>query len=219
MAIQRFQPSFTRLTQSEIKPWRKIPVAVTGDALNRMNVMQNRLKPITSHKNFTGQAFTIDAFHGDNAAIHVALKSVQSGDVVVINGGGLTDRALWGGILHQLAKRQGVVGVIVDGAVRDVEELEEFGLPVFCAGISPAGPSKGWGGAINSPVSCGGIVVMPGDLVHGDADGIVVIPQDRINETLKAAQSRLEAENAILKRLEDGEFTADIFNINDIEDM
>ena len=60
---------------------------------------------------------------------------------------------------------------------------------------------------------------MPGDLVHGDADGIVVIPQDRINETLKAAQSRLEAENAILKRLEDGEFTADIFNINDIEDM
>ena len=219
MAIQRFTPSISRLNTAELAEWAEIPVAVAGDALNRMNVMQSRLRAVTSAKSFTGQAFTVDAFHGDNAAIHVALKSVQAGDVLVINGGGLEDRALWGGILNHLAKRQGVLGVIVDGAVRDVEELEDHGLPVRAAGVSPAGPSKGWGGAINSPVSCGGVVVHPGDLIHGDADGVVVIPQSRIADTLKTAQSRLAAEQDILARLDQGEFTADIFGINDIEDL
>ena len=110
MAIQRFSPSITRLHAEDLSEWSKIPVAVAGDALNRMNVMQSHIRPVTSAKSFTGQAFTIDAFHGDNSAIHVAVKSVQAGDVLVINGGGLQDRALWGGILNQLAKRQGVRG-------------------------------------------------------------------------------------------------------------
>lgn len=219
MAIQRFSPSVTRLAAKDLKRWSQIPVAVAGDALNRMNVMQSHIRPVTTAKNFTGQAFTVDAFHGDNAAIHVALKSVQANDVLVINGGGLKDRALWGGILNQLAKRQGVCGVIVDGAVRDVDELDDHGHPVLAAGISPAGPSKGWGGAINSPVSCGGVVVHPGDLIHADADGVVVIPHARIAETLKIAEGRLAAEMDIVSRIDNGEFTCDIFGIDDIEDL
>ena len=219
MAIQRFSPSITRLNAEDLDRWSQIPVAVAGDALNRMNLMQNRIRPVTSAKNFTGQAFTVDAFHGDNSAIHVALKSVQDGDVLVINGGGLQDRALWGSILNQIAKRQGVRGVIIDGAVRDVDELEDHGHPVLAAGISPAGPSKGWGGAINGPVSCGGVVVHPGDLIHGDADGVVVIPQSRIAETFKTAEARLGAEQDIVSRINQGEFTADIFGIDQIEDL
>lgn len=219
MAIQRFQPKLTRLTHDDLSPWADIPVAVAGDALNRMNLMQNRIRPLTTTVKLTGQAFTVDAFHGDNAAIHVALTSVQEGDVLVINGGGLQDRALWGGILNHLAKRQGVVGVIIDGAVRDLEELQDHGIPVFAAGVSPAGPSKGWGGSINSPVSCGGVVVSPGDLIHADADGIIVIPHHRIADTLAIAQSRLAAEHGIIDRLNQGEFTADIFGITDIEEM
>ena len=219
MAIQRFSPSITRLHAEDLSEWSKIPVAVAGDALDRMNVMQSHIRPVTSAKSFTGQAFTVDAFHGDNSAIHVAVKSVQAGDVLVINGGGLQDRALWGGILNQLAKRQGVRGVIIDGAVRDVDELEDHGHPVLAAGISPAGPSKGWGGAINSPVSCGGVVVHPGDLIHGDADGVVVVPQSRIAETLKIAKARLAAELDIVSRIDQGEFTCDIFGIDDIEDL
>ena len=219
MAIQRFHPNITRFDQAELDAWSVIPVAVAADAFNRMNVMESRIRPITVETSFTGQAFTVDAFHGDNSAIHVALKSVQAGDVLVINGGGLPDRALWGGILNQLAKRQGIAGVVIDGAVRDVEELHEMGIPVFAAGVSPAGPSKGWGGSINAPVSCGGVVVQSGDLIHADEDGIVVIPATRAGQTLEVAQSRLAAEGAIVERISTGEFTADIFGITDIEDL
>jgi len=219
MTIQRFHPSYPRLTEESLRQWADVPVAVAGDALNRMQVMQSRIRPITQKASMTGQAFTIDAFHGDNAAIHVGLTSVQPGDVVVINAGGLADRALYGGILNQLAKRNQVTGSIIDGGVRDVEELQDQGLPVFAAGISPAGPSKGWGGAINAPISCGGVVVQPGDLIHTDADGIVVVPLARVDGILATSQSRLAAEHSIVDRILQGEDTADIFQINDIEEM
>lgn len=219
MTIQRFHPKLSRLSDDFLQKWADIPVAVAGDALNRMQVMQSRIRPVTSQRRMTGQAFTIDAFHGDNAAIHVGLTSVQPGDVVVINAGGLADRALYGGILNELAKRNQAAGVIIDGGVRDVEELQDHGLPIFAAGISPAGPSKGWGGSINAPISCGGVVVQPGDLIHTDADGIVVVPLARVDDILSIAQSRLAAEHSIVERILQGEDTADIFQINDIEEM
>ena len=93
-----------------------------------------------------GQAYTINAFEGDNGAIHAALAVIPENVVLVIDAGGFENRALWGGILNTVAMRRKVAGVVIDGAVRDSDELREHGLPVFAAAISPAGPSKGWAG-------------------------------------------------------------------------
>ncbi len=132
--------------------------------------------------------------------LHAALALAQPGDVIVVDGKADQTCALTGALMANQAKAVGIAGFVIDAAVRDIEEIRELGFPVFSVGSNPCGPTKSVSGRLNWPVSVGGIAVNPGDLVVGDADGVVVIERDRAESLLELAEKKVAAEN---KRLEE----------------
>ena len=219
MAIQRAKAHFPKLSAEELSAWKAIPVAIAGDAMNRQNLLHSRIRPLGQNYHLLGQARTVSVIAGDNSAIHAVLGLVEPGQVLMVDGGGHTDRALWGDILSSVAKRKNLAGIVLDGAVRDVAELRASDMPVYASGVSPAGPTKGWGGTIDTAISCGGVAVKPGDVILGDDDGVAVIPIERVAAIKTLAEERLAFEADVLKRIANGEDTASIFAPQTIEDI
>jgi RraA family protein len=149
---------------------------------------------------FAGPAITVEVRPGDNLMIHAAMAIAQPGDVLVIDGKGDLNSALMGEIMSQQCVALGVVGVVIDGAVRDSEAIRELGLPMYAAGLNPNGPTKFVPGRLNHPISIGGVSVNPGDLVVGDADGVTVIERDKAAAMLPLAAEKVAAET---KRIAD----------------
>lgn len=218
MAIQRSQPDFAVLEAKLLADYAGIPAAIAGDCMNRQQIMAGRISPLAAGMAVAGQARTVTVPAGDNSAIHAAIALIKPGEVLVVDAGGYADRAVWGAILHSIARRRGAAGVIIDGAVRDAAELRQMTPPIFASATSPAGPHKGWGGRIDGPVSCGGVVVRPGDLVLGDDDGVAVVPLEDAEAVLTASRQRLDDEARILERLEAGEDSTAIFPLPAMED-
>jgi RraA family protein len=148
---------------------------------------------------FAGPAFTIEVRAGDNLMIHAAMAMAKPGDVLVIDGKGDLTAALMGTIMMLGCKVTGLAGVVIDGAVRDTLELAELGFPVFAAGTNPNGPTKFVPGRINWPISIGGIACNPGDLVVGDADGVVIVEREKAESLLPLARKKVDDE---AKRME-----------------
>jgi RraA family protein len=219
VAIQRAKAHFPKLSAEELSAWKAIPVAIAGDAMNRQNLLHSRIRPLGQNYHLLGQARTVSVIAGDNSAIHAVLGLVEPGQVLMVDGGGHTDRALWGDILSSVAKRKNLAGIVLDGAVRDVAELRAGDMPVYASGVSPAGPTKGWGGTIDTAISCGGVAVKPGDVILGDDDGVAVIPLERVAAIKTLAEERLAFEADVLKRIANGEDTASIFAPQTIEDI
>jgi regulator of RNase E activity RraA len=140
---------------------------------------------------------TVRVRPGDNLMIHKALMMVQPGDVLVIDGGADVTQALVGGLMRTtcVAKRLG--GLVIDGAIRDLLEWAEDGMPIFARGHTHRGPSKDGPGEINVPVSCAGMAVMPGDLIVGDADGVIAVPAADAADVLRRTRLHLEREAKI----------------------
>jgi len=164
-----------------------------------------------------GQARTVTCMVGDNSAAHYAIGLVKPGEILVIDAGGYADVAIWGGIMTHgaIAKRAG--GVVIDGAMRDVAEIAEMGLPAFCAAHVPQGPHKGFGGVIDGVISCGGATVAPGDIVIGDDDGVAVVPLARQAELLAASLKKIADEEATIARIKAGETTARMMGLPEPE--
>ncbi len=175
--------------------------------------MAAAIKPLAPGMRLTGQAMTVRCMVGDNGAIHAAMRAPRAGDVLVVDARGFADTAVWGGLLTYAAKRAGLAGVVVDGAVRDTSEIISLGFPCFARAVSPGGPHKGFGGTIDGVVSCGGCSVAPGDLILGDDDGVTVVPLDEADRVLEAVTSKLAQEKDALVRLEAGESLADQFGV------
>jgi len=153
---------------------------------------------------------------GDNLWLHRALEVAQAGDVLVVYTSGVYEHGYWGEIMTTMAKVRGLAGLVIDGCVRDGVLLGEIGFPVFARGLCIQGTGKDFGatGWINHPVRMGQVTVQAGDLVVGDADGVVAIPQARAAEVIAAGQQREAEEAAILKRLEAGETTMKVYGWN-----
>ena len=198
---------------AQLEALGKHPVAVIGDELNRTQMMAAALKPVAPDKGFVGQALTVQCMVGDNLALHHAAARATPGAVLVADARAHEDTAVWGGILHQAAKARGVVAVVIDGAVRDVAELRESGLPVYARAIVPAGPHKGFGGEINGPIACGGVAVAPGDVLVGDDDGIVVIRPDQVDGLAERCAARIANEEKILAGLAEGKTTVELLGL------
>lgn len=169
---------------------RRLPSANIGDAMGRLGVMDPGIKPAWDGATVAGPAFTVWTRPGDNRGIHEALQQVRPGDVLVVNGGGDEDRALIGELVAGRAKLRGVSGFVIDGAVRDAEGLAEYDMPVFARSRTPAGPYKDGPFALSVDIAVGGVAVHPGDIVIGDADGVVVIPLDAAEEIAEAAEAK-----------------------------
>ncbi len=179
--------------------------AILADVAGRRGTMHSRVAPVHHAMKVAGPAFTVEVRPGDNLMIHAAIALAQPGDVLVIDGKGDQTAALMGTLMLSVCKQRGLAGVVVDGAIRDKLELLELDFPVFSAGFNPAGPTKFVPGRINHPVSAGGAVVHPGDLIVGDADGVVVIERTKAPAMLVLADKKLADEAARLAAIARGD--------------
>jgi 4-hydroxy-4-methyl-2-oxoglutarate aldolase len=186
------------------------PAALASVGEGRVAVLHG-FEPAWPAARVLGPAFTAQGARGDNLALHHAVAEAAPGDVIVLSVGGERGRAHCGGILATAARARGVAGLVLDGAIRDRNELVEIGFPVFHLGVSPLKPAKEGPAALGIPVELGGVRVEPGDLVAADADGIVIVPRAHADELLAAA-ARLEArEREILVQIEEGRTTIELY--------
>jgi RraA family protein len=178
----------------------RFPSSILADVAGRRGALSGRIAPLAPSMRFAGPAITVEVRPGDNLMIHAAMAVAQPGDVLVIDGKGDLSSALMGEIMSQQCVALGIVGVVIDGAVRDSEAIRELGFPMYAAGLNPNGPTKFVPGRLNHPISIGGVSVHPGDLVVGDADGVTVIERDKAAAMLPLAAEKVAAET---KRIAD----------------
>jgi 4-hydroxy-4-methyl-2-oxoglutarate aldolase len=160
-----------------------------------------------------GPALTVHSPGGDNLWLHRALDVARPGDVMVVYASGAYEHGYWGEIMATMAQARGVAGLVIDGGVRDAALLAEMGFPVFARGLCIRGTGKDFGatGWINHPIRLGEVTVDGGDLIVGDADGVVAIPRARAAEVIEKSVRREADEAAILARLRAGESTLDVY--------
>ena len=163
-----------------------------SDSMERLYAGGPQLRPMHNGAKLSGPAFTVRTAPGDNLLVHKAIDTAAPGDVIVVDAGGFNDHAIIGELMSARAEQRGVGGMVIWGAIRDSAELREGSFPVFASGITHRGPYKNGPGEINVPIVMGGIPVNPGDIVVGDADGVVIIPRWRVDDVL----IRLEAVRA-----------------------
>lgn len=162
-------------------------VADNNGSVPHQGVMDSGIKPLDPACHLLGRAVTVQGFPGDNLAVHQGINAAGEGEVLVIDLSGYTEGGHFGDICALACQMRGIAGVVIDGAVRDAQDIVELGLPVFARGLSPAGTTKDSLGKVGVPIVCGGVMVHPGDIVLGDCDGVVVVPQEREDEVFAAA--------------------------------
>jgi regulator of RNase E activity RraA len=196
---------FDRLETGILEGFKGIATSVIGDVMGRMWVMNNSIKSINHPGvHLVGNALTVRTHPSDNLVVHKAMDLAKPGDIIVIDASGDTNHAMIGEIMSHYAKTRGVLGFIVDGAVRDKMSIAELGFPVFSRGVSPRGPYKEGPGEVNTVISCGNVPVTPGDLIVADDDGVVVIPKADVGTVLKKAQELSKKEDEIIQAIYDG---------------
>ena len=195
---------FTRVSPDVAKRASKFQAAILADVAGRRGTMHGRIAAVSPEMKCAGPAFTIEVRPGDNLMIHAAMTLAKPGDILVIDGKGDRTCALMGAIMINGCKALKLGGVVIDAAIRDSLELRELGFPVFAVGANPNGPTKFVPGRMNWPISCGGIAVAPGDLIVGDADGVVVVEREKAASLLDAAQKKVDDETARIAAIKQG---------------
>ncbi|MCF8476195.1 MAG: RraA family protein [Pseudolabrys sp.] len=188
-----------------IEAFREAPTSIISDNLERLPGAVG-IRPFHKGGTLAGVAFTVKTRPGDNLAIHHALELVGPGDVIVVDGGGDETRALVGEIMMTIAQHRGAAGYVIDGAIRDAAELAQSNFPMFARAAIHRGPYKNGPGAINVPVSIGGSVISPGDIVVGDADGVVSFPPSIAAELLEKVKAQIKREADTLADIRAGRY-------------
>ena len=201
----RKNPSAPQVDETVIAALRELPLAALSDNMHR-NIGTVGLQPYhrPGEKTMAGTAVTARSRGGDNLTYLRALEFCRPGDVLVIDAGGDLANAVVGGILTFYADRIGLAGVVIDGAIRDVAEIRSRDFPVYARGVTHRGPYKDGPGEINVPISVGGMVVNPGDILLGDQDGLLAIPPQDAAELIAKARGVLEAEARTMQAMREG---------------
>lgn len=201
----RKNPSAPQVDETVIAALRELPLAALSDNMHR-NIGTVGLQPYhrPGEKTMAGTAITARSRGGDNLTYLRALEFCRPGDVLVIDAGGDLANAVVGGILTFYAGRIGLAGVVIDGAIRDVAEIRSRDFPVYARGVTHRGPYKDGPGEINVPISVGGMVVNPGDILLGDQDGLLAIPPQDAAELIVKARGVLEAEAKTMQAMREG---------------
>ncbi|GHV34892.1 methyltransferase [Synergistales bacterium] len=190
-----------------IRAFQQIPASNIADVMERSCAMNPRIRLLSSPKAqvTSGAAFTVKARAGDNLLLHKALNMAQEGDYIIVSNEADNSRSLIGEIMMAyLCHTKKVAGIVIDGPIRDIDEIGKWDFPVYATGTTPGGPYKEGPGEINVPVSCGEISVTPGDIVVGDPDGVIVIPRKDAARVLEDARKFREADESKLEAAKNG---------------
>ena len=196
-----------------IADYARHDAAKIGDSMARHGIMRPHIKPIAPGNKVVGPAVTVLTRPGDALYVAHAADIAQPGDVVVIDAGGAADLAVFGERIAAYMKNRHVAGIVIDGAVRDAKGIIEVGLPTFCSGVTPRLLGSQGPGAINVPISCGGTVVNPGDVIVGDDDGVVVVPADDLQRVIDLADAHLDGEMSRVEAVSNGQTISDVQNL------
>ena len=187
---------------------RGIPVADLHDELSpvdrRTRLFGPAFRPVIEGVRIVGPAVTAFNSPGDNLMMHTALYLARRGDVLVVSNGGVAYGSLWGENASIQAKRTGVVGLIADGPVRDIDGLRRQGVPVWATMITPTRPTKALPGSVNVPIACAGVLVEPGDLIVADSDGVIVVPPAEARRIAAAARARIARDERMQQAIAQG---------------
>jgi regulator of RNase E activity RraA len=204
----RLVKTFERPSTELVYQLQQMPAAVVSDVQGRHFTMSSSVHAITfPDRRIAGPALTVKARPGDNLLAMKAIELAQKGDVIVISSGDDRNLSVWGGIMATMAVYRGIAGVVTDGIVRDVEQSRSAGLPIWATGLTPAGPTGLGPGQINLPISCGGVVINPGDVILADEDGVVVVPRADLEAVVGRAQQRVAVEADWLEHIAHGDFS------------
>ncbi len=190
-----------------VAQFNSIPASNCADVMERSCAMNPRIRLMSSPSRqcIAGPAFTVKARAGDNLLIHAALNLVSEGDMLVISNEGDQTRSLIGEVmLAYLFYTKKIAGIILDGPIRDIDEVHSWNFPIYATGTTPGGPYKEGPGEINVPISCGEISVNPGDIILTDPDGVIVIPRKDAEVTLEKAKAFQVQDEKKLAAAKDG---------------
>ncbi|KQU91695.1 diguanylate cyclase [Variovorax sp. Root318D1] len=199
---------FERVSPDLVRQASAFQPAILADVAGRRGALHGRIQALRHRMKLAGSALTVEVRPGDNLMIHAAIALAKPGDVLVIDGKGDQSAALMGTIMMNACRQVGIAGVVIDGAVRDSAEIDEMDFPVFSVGTNPNGPTKLASGRIGHPVSAGGVTVRSGDLVIGDADGVVIVERERVEALLQAAVQKVADEAARIEAIKKGNTAA-----------
>ena len=187
--------------------FKNIPASNTADCMGRSCAMNPRIHLVSSPKDqmMVGPAFTVKCRAGDNLALHAALNLCNEGDVLVVSNEEDNTRALMGEVMMAyLYLQKKVAGIVLDGPIRDIDEIGKWDFPVYATGTTPGGPYKEGPGEVNVPIACGGISVEPGDIILADPDGVIVIPRNDAATILEDAKKFQAADEGKLEKTRKG---------------
>ena len=184
--------------------------------MGRFNAMTSDMKPIFEGIRIVGTALTVKTFASDLAAAFKAIDIAMPGDIVVIDSHGSINTAFWGENMTMSAINRGVIAAVVDGACRDVEELRKLEFPVVCKGVVPNVGSVSGYGDVNVPIQCGGVSVLPGDVVVIDGNGVVVVPRTEAAVILEKSCQLLETEHLLQEKIKAGATIGELIKVDEI---
>ncbi len=204
----RFRTDVVRPDPDLVAGFGPFLTADVSDLMNRLYTMSHRIRNLTPGLRLLGPACTVKVYPGDNLMVHKSLDVARPGDVIVVDASTSTMTAVLGDLVSQKARHREIGGFVVDGLIRDHDAIVGLGdFPVFAQGITPLGPLHRGPGEINYPVSVGGIVVNPGDVILGDEDGVVVVPRESVIDLLDRLRARVVKDADYLRAVTAGEFS------------
>lgn len=191
-------------------------VATVAESQEKTGIMDTNIRPVISGKSVSGTAVTVMCSDGDNLMIHAALEYCKKGDFLIVSTISSTRNGYFGELMATAAQKKGVVGLVIDGGVRDIDRLREIGFPAWSRYVCVAGTSKIKPGWVNTSITCANVSINPGDFVTADGDGVVVTKREDVHGILSRAEERSKKEEGVKERISRGESSVDFYSLRQV---